>query len=188
MHLFVFIHNEATTRRFIIYFPFGGFGDTWSQAIQRAQEVGGLSSDYLAPIPGNRWDGPPTLPNLDPVRYSIETEQDVQVRNEGVLDIVTLNGANDPFGVGPSDREHVRRSRNFNFDGNDKSSLGSRVIGSSGNIVQDHEPGMDGGNAQPWLGKGDNVKELDADERTDGILGDSDNVGDVRGDSDSLRR
>ncbi|KAI3605724.1 hypothetical protein WG66_012026 [Moniliophthora roreri] len=133
-----FIHNEIITRRLFHYPP---IVSTWPQAIKRAQEVGDLPSGYFAPIPRHWKDDLPTLPNLDPVRYSIETNRDVQVHNNEVLDIVTSNG-----GVGLSEGGHAHHPQNFsahNVDINDTLSLGSRVNGSSGNIAQDHESGVD---------------------------------------------
>ncbi|KAI3605652.1 hypothetical protein WG66_011971 [Moniliophthora roreri] len=136
-----FIHNEILTRRLFRYYP---IDYVWLPAIRRAQEVGGLPSDYFAPIFGPR-DGPPTLPNLDPIRYSIETKRDVQVHNNEVLDIVTLNGVGDPTGVGPSEGGRVHYPQNssaHDVDINNILSLGSRVSGSSGNMIQDHESGV----------------------------------------------
>ncbi|EEB90491.1 hypothetical protein MPER_11295 [Moniliophthora perniciosa FA553] len=101
-----FIHNQLITRQ---YFRYSTIYYTWPQAISRVQEIGGLPSDYFAPIPENRWDPPPTLPTLDSVRYSIETESGVQVGNEGVLDIVTANGMGDSFGGRPTEGGLVRR-------------------------------------------------------------------------------
>ncbi|EEB89285.1 hypothetical protein MPER_12633, partial [Moniliophthora perniciosa FA553] len=71
-----FIHNEAITRRLVYRYGWGlqGLRNTWSQAIQRAQEVGNLPADYFVPIPDYR-DPLPTLPDLDPIRYSIDTDE-----------------------------------------------------------------------------------------------------------------
>uniref|UniRef100_A0A0W0FFZ5 DUF6535 domain-containing protein n=1 Tax=Moniliophthora roreri TaxID=221103 RepID=A0A0W0FFZ5_MONRR len=83
-----YIHNEAITRRL---FQDSFLMDTWHQAIVRVLEVGRLPSDYFAPTPEPQENIPPTLPSLDLVRYSIETEQDVQADNDQVLDIVMHN-------------------------------------------------------------------------------------------------
>ncbi|KAI3605666.1 hypothetical protein WG66_012032 [Moniliophthora roreri] len=133
-----FIHNEAITRHWV------SDGDRWHQAIKRAQEVGGLPSDYFAPIP-HPWDPLPTLPTLEPIQYSIDTNED--------LDIVTLSGMEDLFGSGPTERGLVRRIHNFGawlasrrrlsfFQRNEQ--VTHNDTGSSGNIVPDRELGADG--------------------------------------------
>ncbi|ESK87589.1 hypothetical protein Moror_1968 [Moniliophthora roreri MCA 2997] len=202
-----FIHNEILTRRLFRYHP---INYVWPPAIRRAQEVGGLPSDYFAPIFGLR-DGPPTLPNLDPIRYSIETKRDVQVHNNEVLDIVTLNGVGDPTGVGPSEGGHVHYPQNYSahdVDINNILSLGSRVSGSSGNMIQDHESGVNiagrpMGNQEGYTAdhdssytgvdsaqRGDTIESSSAAKPTDtGTSRDSSGqVGDIAGNTYSLHR
>uniref|UniRef100_A0A0W0FXW5 DUF6535 domain-containing protein n=1 Tax=Moniliophthora roreri TaxID=221103 RepID=A0A0W0FXW5_MONRR len=209
-----FIHNEAITRGLVDRHPFKHLGNIWSRAIKRAQEVGYLPSDYVAPIPGHR-DGPPTLPNLNPVRYSIETERGVRADNHEVLHIVTSSDHGDATGVGPLKEGHVHRPQNsspHSVNTIDTPSLGSRVTGSPGNTIRDHESGVDSmerptdsqedhtaNHNSSYMGmdnaqrheKGDNIKDLGPGKRRDGILGDSskhgDDTGDVGADSYSLR-
>ncbi|ESK81452.1 hypothetical protein Moror_15813 [Moniliophthora roreri MCA 2997] len=190
-----FIHDDAITRR--LFFRF--FWGKWSQAVERAQEVGGMPSDYFAL---------PTLPNLDPVRYSLETERD----NDGVLDIVTSNEMEDTPGVGPLEGRLIHRLHNFGAwlvarrwlsffsrathnDINDNAIQGDRFADSpnemieitSGESGEGHE-----GNAQ-HLGRDDSTKDLGPRQRMDtGILDDSsrqgDEVGDIGGNGYGLRR
>ncbi|ESK85794.1 hypothetical protein Moror_2407 [Moniliophthora roreri MCA 2997] len=213
-----FIHNEAITRRLFFHDGFSGFGsfrDTWTQAIERVQEVGGLPSDYFAPIPQRRENGLPTLPNLDPMRYSLETERGVQVDNDEVLSIVTLNEMGDAIGVSPSEGGLTRRLPNFGtwlvahrwlsfFSGsekvthndvNDNAVLGGRIADSPNKIIEiaSRESGEGHeGNVQ-HLGRDDSMKDSGPRQRMDtGILDDSsgqgDEVGDIGGDSYGLRR
>ncbi|ESK85796.1 hypothetical protein Moror_2409 [Moniliophthora roreri MCA 2997] len=195
-----FIHNEAITRRLVFYRGFGGFVDIWSQAIKRVQEVGGLPSDYFAPIPQLQENDLPTLPNLDPMRYSVETERGVQVDNDEVLSIVTSNEMGDVIGVGPSEGSLTRHLHNFgtwlvarrwlpffsrdgevsHSDINDNAILGSRTVDSPEkmiHIASHSEPGVDGtprptdGDSPQRLGKDDSTK----DQTDIGILGYSSN-------------
>ncbi|ESK84877.1 hypothetical protein Moror_14929, partial [Moniliophthora roreri MCA 2997] len=133
-----FIHNEAIIRHWV------SNGDGWHQAIKRAQEVGGLPSDYFAPILENPWDPPPALPTLEPIRCSIDTED---------LDIVTSSAMEDSSGADPTEGGLVRRLHNFGawlvsrrrpsfFQRNERVTCND--IGSSGSIVPDRELGVDG--------------------------------------------
>ncbi|ESK86040.1 hypothetical protein Moror_9418 [Moniliophthora roreri MCA 2997] len=204
-----FIHNEAITRRLPGHYP---IYDTWSQAVNRAQEVGGLPSDYFAPIPSSM-DDLPTLSNLDPIRYSMETDRDVQIYDDEVLSIVTSNEHGDAIGADPPEGL-IRRLHNFGawlvarrwlsfFSGsekvthndvNDVAVLGGHIADSldemieitSGGSGEGHE-----GNAQ-YLGRDDSMKDSGSRQRTDtGILDDSsgqgDEVRDTDGDSYGLR-
>uniref|UniRef100_A0A0W0GAY5 DUF6535 domain-containing protein n=1 Tax=Moniliophthora roreri TaxID=221103 RepID=A0A0W0GAY5_MONRR len=205
-----FIHNEAITRRLLIYYPIGG---TWPQAIKRAQEVGSLPSDYFAPIPGSM-DDLPTLSNLDPIRYSMETDRDVQVYDDEVLSIVTSNEHGDAIGADPPEGL-IRRLHNFGawlvarrwlffFSGsekvthnnvNDNAVLGGRIADSPNEIIEiaSRESGEGHeGNVQ-HLGRDDSMKDSGPRQRTDtGILDDSsgrgDEVGDIGGGGYGLRR
>uniref|UniRef100_A0A0W0F5A4 DUF6535 domain-containing protein n=1 Tax=Moniliophthora roreri TaxID=221103 RepID=A0A0W0F5A4_MONRR len=158
-----FIHNGVVTRQWV------SIRDTWSQAIERAQEVGSLPSDYFAPIP-NYWYAPPMLPNLDTIRQSVETQRDVQVDNNEVLDILTSNEQRDSIGL-------------------------SRIADSPDEMIEiaSHESGEGHeGNAQ-HLGRDDSMKDSGPRQRTDtGILGTSsgqgDEVADIGDDSHDLRR
>ncbi|KAK7037838.1 hypothetical protein VNI00_010799 [Paramarasmius palmivorus] len=50
----------------------------WQDAIEKTREAGNLPSDYFTPLPGPR-DPPPHIPLLSPIRYSLETEPDIQL-------------------------------------------------------------------------------------------------------------
>ncbi|ESK80814.1 hypothetical protein Moror_15757, partial [Moniliophthora roreri MCA 2997] len=210
-----FIHNEAVARRFVsssLFDPYGLRG-IWSQAIKRAQEVGSLPSDYFAPVPG-RWKPLPTLPNLDPIRYSVETQRDSQVDNSEVLSIMTSNEHGDAIGANPPEGL-IRRLHNFGpwlvahrwlsfFSGsekathndvNDNAILGGRIADSPVEMIEiaSRESGEGHeGNAQ-HLGRDDNMKDSGPRQRTDtGILSDSSGQGvevaDISGDRHDLRR
>uniref|UniRef100_A0A0W0GAW0 DUF6535 domain-containing protein n=1 Tax=Moniliophthora roreri TaxID=221103 RepID=A0A0W0GAW0_MONRR len=175
-----FIHNEAITRRLLGYYPIYG---TWSQAINRAQEVGSLPSDYFARIPGSM-DDLPTLSNLDPIRYSMETDRDVQIYDDEVLSIVTSNEHGDAIGADPweglTHRLHVLGSRIANSPDEMIDIAGRK----SGEVHED--------NTQKLV-KNDSMRDPDPSERTDiSILGNSsrqrEKVRDIGGDSYSLRR
>ncbi|ESK87591.1 hypothetical protein Moror_1949 [Moniliophthora roreri MCA 2997] len=183
-----YIHNEAIARR-LSDGPY--LIDSWPQAIERALKVGSLPSDYFAPIPRLWEEDPSTLPDLDPVRYSIETEQDVQVDNDQVLDILTSNGVGDAFGVGPSEKAPIEHPQNFsthNVHVNANASLGARGVDT---MIPDHESGADGtgrptGNQEDFIAnvdgnrirqdntQGDTMKGLgSAKQINTGMLGDS---------------
>ncbi|ESK86348.1 hypothetical protein Moror_5015 [Moniliophthora roreri MCA 2997] len=211
-----FIHNEAITRRFV-YRDFDGdlygLGGIWSQAIKRAQEDGNLPSDYFAPIPGYE-DPLPTLPNLDAIRYSVETQRDSQVDDSEVLNIVTLNEHGDAIGADPPEGL-IRRLHNFGawlvarrwlsfFLGsekathnnvNDNAIPGGRIADSPDEMIEiaSRESGEGHeGNAQ-HLGRDDSMKDLGPRQQTDtGIVGNSsgqgDKVADIGGDSYGPRR
>ncbi|ESK89459.1 hypothetical protein Moror_16118 [Moniliophthora roreri MCA 2997] len=184
-----FIHKEVITRQLPIL-------DTWLQAIKRAQEIGGLPSNYFAPIPE---DGLPMLPELDPVRYSIKTERD---SNDEVLDIVTSNRIGDAFGIGPTEGEHARLPHNLGVDDNVNTSPESHGVHPPDNIIPDHESvaggptvnqadfaaeddvhGTHKGNAQR-LQKGDSVKDSDPGKQIGtATLGDTSEQGDEIGDT-----
>ncbi|KAI3605704.1 hypothetical protein WG66_012034 [Moniliophthora roreri] len=185
-----FIHNEAITRQLFRYSTTIYY--IWSQAIKRPQEVGGLPSDYFAPIFEDRHAPLPTSPTLEPVRYSIETEQDMQVDNDnkGALKIIVSNGIGDASGAGPTNGSLVHRLHNFgawlvsrrwlSFFRRDER-VTHNDIGSSGNAVPEHELGVDDArqstdnqedrsnhhadedNAQ----RPDSVKDLGSGKRTD---------------------
>ncbi|ESK83823.1 hypothetical protein Moror_13533 [Moniliophthora roreri MCA 2997] len=162
-----FIHNEAITRRLFRFYHYGH--SPWAQAIEMAQEVGSLPSDYFAPIPGSA-DDLPTLPGLDTIRYSVETQRDVQVDNNEILDIVTSNEHGDAIGL-----SRIADSPDEMIE------IASRESG------EGHE-----GNAQ-HLGRDGNMEDSGPRQRIDtGILGDSsgqgDEVADISGDSHDLRR
>ncbi|KAI3603450.1 hypothetical protein WG66_014281 [Moniliophthora roreri] len=162
-----FIHNEAITRRLFRFYHYGH--NPWAQAIEMAQEVGSLPSDYFAPIPGSA-DDLPTLPGLDTIRYSVETQRDVQVDNNEILDIVTSNEHGDAIGL-----SRIADSPDEMIE------IASRESG------EGHE-----GNAQ-HLGRDGNMEDSGPRQRIDtGILGDSsgqgDEVADISGDSHDLRR
>uniref|UniRef100_A0A0W0G715 Uncharacterized protein n=1 Tax=Moniliophthora roreri TaxID=221103 RepID=A0A0W0G715_MONRR len=197
-----YIHNEAITRQ-LLHHPF--LVTVWSLAIERVLEVGSLPSDYFAPIPGLWEEDPSTLPDLDPVRYSIETEQDVQVDNDQVLDILTSNGVGDAFGVGPSEEAPIEHPQNFstrNVHVNANASLGARGVDT---MIPDHESGADGtgrptGNQEDFIAnvdgnrirqdntQGDTMKGLgSAKQINTGMLGDSTGeFSDIAGDSYSF--
>ncbi|ESK87588.1 hypothetical protein Moror_1967 [Moniliophthora roreri MCA 2997] len=129
-------------------------------------------------------DDLPTLSNLDPIRYSMETDRDVQVDNNEVLSIVTSNEHGDAIGVDPSEglthRLHVLGSRIANSP-NEMIDIASRKSG------EGHED-----NTQN-LGKNDSMRDPGLSERTDiSILGNSSRQGeevrDIGGDSYRLRR
>ncbi|EEC00085.1 hypothetical protein MPER_00042, partial [Moniliophthora perniciosa FA553] len=130
--------------------------------IRRAQEVGDLPSDYFALIPEIFSD---SLPTLDPVRYSIETERDVRVGNDEELEIVTQSRMEDASGARPTIRHP---------QGN--ISTESHAVGSLGDILPDHGLGVDGAD----VGK----PAVNQEDRATGIQGDDD--GDNGGDSYSL--
>ncbi|KAI3608703.1 hypothetical protein WG66_003755 [Moniliophthora roreri] len=188
-----FIHNEGITRRLS-----STWSHTWRQAIQRTQEIGGLPSDYFAPIPENMWGDLPTLPNLDPVRYSVETERDLEVDNdEFKLDIVTSIGSRQP-----SAELGVR-----NPGINASLALGNCVIGLS-NSLRNHESGAgQPKNQEDFIGDDnvdcmdkDNVRSLGSgiarriwadmspDKRADTGMLDSSKQGDIGGSSYNLYR
>ncbi|ESK85804.1 hypothetical protein Moror_2417 [Moniliophthora roreri MCA 2997] len=170
----------------------------WARVIKRAQEVGGLPSDHFAPIPSFPTDSLPTLPKLDPIRYSIETSRDVQVDRDGVLDIVTSNKMGDTSGANLFPGGYTHHPYSFGPPINVNAPPESRGVGSSGNII-DHVSGMDG-MGQPTdrqerftaddddnhmdednvLGKDDSTKDLGPSNRMDtgGILGDLSGQGD----------
>ncbi|ESK83416.1 hypothetical protein Moror_15601 [Moniliophthora roreri MCA 2997] len=192
-----FIHNEVVTRRW------PSKKGLWYQATKRAQEVGGLPSNYFATIPDSPTDDLPTLPNLDRVRYSIETEPDMQIDNNEVLDIVTSNGTGDTIGAGPLEGNLIRHPRNVDI--NDNASLERRDIGSSNSIAPDHESGVDGtgrpmvnqedfivdddgNNTDEDNARDDTMKSSGAGKPTDtGILGESSGqCGDIVGGGYSL--
>uniref|UniRef100_A0A0W0G974 DUF6535 domain-containing protein n=1 Tax=Moniliophthora roreri TaxID=221103 RepID=A0A0W0G974_MONRR len=160
-----FIHNDAITRRLV---PHIAFRDTWPQAIKRAQEVGSLPPGYFAPIP-DYWDAPPTLPGLDPIRYSMETELDAQVDNNEVLSIVTSNEHGDAIGVDPSEglthRLHV---------------LGSRIANSPDEMI-------DIASRKSGEGHEDNTQNLGKNDNMEGSR-QREEVRDIGGDSYRLRR
>uniref|UniRef100_A0A0W0F5G8 Uncharacterized protein n=1 Tax=Moniliophthora roreri TaxID=221103 RepID=A0A0W0F5G8_MONRR len=135
-----FIHNEAITRRLFHYYD---VSDIWSQAIKRVQEVGSLPSDYFAPIPYYR-DPLPTLPNLDAIRYSVETQRDSQLYDSEVLNIVTSNEHRDAIGADPPEGL-IRRLHNFGAwgsekathnDVNDNAILGGRIADSPDEMIE----------------------------------------------------
>ncbi|ESK83415.1 hypothetical protein Moror_15600 [Moniliophthora roreri MCA 2997] len=133
-----FIHNEAITQRLLGYYP---IKYTWPLAIRRAQEVGGLPSDYFALIPP--WEGDlPASPDLDHVRYSIESKRGAQDHNNEVLDIVTSNNVGDTIGAGPLEGGLIHHPHNVDINVN--VSLKRRDVGSSDSIVPKHESGVDG--------------------------------------------
>uniref|UniRef100_A0A0W0FHW9 DUF6535 domain-containing protein n=1 Tax=Moniliophthora roreri TaxID=221103 RepID=A0A0W0FHW9_MONRR len=205
-----FIHDQSITRQLlhIIY--------AWPQAIQTAQEVGGLPSDYFASIPEPWERGLPTLPGLDPVRYSIETEQDVQVDNNQVLDIITSNRTEDSSGTGSLEGGLIHRLHNFGAwlvacrwlsffsrathnDVNDNPILGCHIVDSPDEMIEiaSRESGVDGRPTDEDhtqnLGKNDSMKNPGPSEQADiGILGDSsrqdEESGDIGGNSYRLRR
>uniref|UniRef100_A0A0W0ETT6 Uncharacterized protein n=1 Tax=Moniliophthora roreri TaxID=221103 RepID=A0A0W0ETT6_MONRR len=194
-----FIHNEAITRRLFHHYD---VSDIWSQAIKRAQEVGSLPSDYFAPIPGYR-DPLPTLPNLDAIRYSVETQRSFQVDNNEVLNIVTSNEHGDAIGADPPEGL-IRRLHNFGAwgsekathnDVNDNAILGGRIADSPDEMIEiaSRESGEGHeGNAQ-HLGRDGSMEDSGPRQRTDtGILGDSsgqgDEVADTGGGSHGPRR
>uniref|UniRef100_A0A0W0FHY2 DUF6535 domain-containing protein n=1 Tax=Moniliophthora roreri TaxID=221103 RepID=A0A0W0FHY2_MONRR len=182
-----FIHNEAITRR-LLHHPL--LMHAWPQAIKRAHEVGGLPSDYFAPIPQYPWDDLPTLPNLDPVRYSIETERDVRVIGGAVLSIATLNGMGDAIGADPSEGGLIRHLHNVEIK--DNASLEGHDIDSPGSIAQDHESRAEGVGRpidKQKLDLRDSMKGLGLGKRIDGILGSPSGQGDEDGDigGDSYR-
>ncbi|ESK84362.1 hypothetical protein Moror_10171 [Moniliophthora roreri MCA 2997] len=208
-----YIHNEAITRR-LVHRRFPMYA--WPQAIERALEVGGLPSDYFAPIPEPQEDDPPTLPSLDPVRYSIETEQDVQFDNDQILDIMTSNGTEDSSGAGLLEGGLIHRLHNFDAwpvarrwrsffsrathnDANDNPILGSRIVDSPDEMIEiaSRESGVGGRptdeDRAQIFGKNDSMKDSGPGEQTDtGIVGDSstkgEEVGNISGNSSSLRR
>uniref|UniRef100_A0A0W0G5T1 Uncharacterized protein n=1 Tax=Moniliophthora roreri TaxID=221103 RepID=A0A0W0G5T1_MONRR len=202
-----YIHNEAITRRLLHF----NIIIDWHRVIEKAQEVGGLPFDYFVPIPGD-WNALPTLPDLGPIRYSINTERD----NDGVLDIVTSNGTEDSSGAGSLEGGLIQRSHNFGAwlvahrwlsffsrathnDVNDNPILGSRIVDSPDEMVEiaSRESGVDGRptdeDRTQNLGKNDSMKDPGPSEQTDvGILGNSsrqgEEVGDIGGNSYRLRR
>ncbi|EEB97447.1 hypothetical protein MPER_03232 [Moniliophthora perniciosa FA553] len=135
-----YIHTEAINQKIVHRLH---IKDVWSEAIRRAQEVGGLPSGYFAPISEYPWEPLPALPDLDLVRYAIDTEQDVQVDKDEELEIATSNGVEGTFGAGSSNGDFIRHLHDFNIDGN--ASQGHRSIGSSDDdIIPNHEFGVDG--------------------------------------------
>ncbi|ESK82022.1 hypothetical protein Moror_13451 [Moniliophthora roreri MCA 2997] len=165
------------------------------------------SSDYFAPIPEPWQNDPPTLPDLDHVRYSIETKQDVQVDYNQVLDVLTSNGVGDAFGVGPSEGVPIQHPQNFsahNVDINVNALLGTRSVD---NMIRVHgfevngtgrptgnqenfNAGGDGSRIHQDNTQGDTMKGLDSAKQINtGMLGDSTGeLSDITGDSYSLRR
>uniref|UniRef100_A0A0W0FHX2 DUF6535 domain-containing protein n=1 Tax=Moniliophthora roreri TaxID=221103 RepID=A0A0W0FHX2_MONRR len=164
------------------------------------------SSDYFAPIPEPWQNDPPTLPDLDHVRYSIETKQDVQVDYNQVLDVLTSNGVGDAFGVGPSEGVPIQHPQNFsahNVDINVNALLGTRSVD---NMIRVHgfevngtgrptgnqenfNAGGDGSRIHQDNTQGDTMKGLDSAKQINtGMLGDSTGeLSDITGDSYSLR-
>uniref|UniRef100_A0A0W0GDJ7 Uncharacterized protein n=1 Tax=Moniliophthora roreri TaxID=221103 RepID=A0A0W0GDJ7_MONRR len=198
------IHNEVVTRQWV------SNRGTWARAIKRVQEVGGLPSDYFALIPGY-WDALPTLPNLDPIRYSLETERG----NDGVLDIVTSNEMQDTFGVVSLEGGLIHRLHNFGawlvarrwlsfFSGsekitcnnvNDNAIPGSRITDSPDEMIKiaSRKSGEGHEGSAQHLGRHDSMDDSGLRQRTDtGVLGDSsrqgDEVGNIGCDSYGFRR
>ncbi|KAI3603443.1 hypothetical protein WG66_014307 [Moniliophthora roreri] len=209
-----FIHNEVIARHFVSRFDDSDPDSfIWSRAIERAQEVGSLPSNYFAPIP-HPLDDPPTLSDLDPIRYSVETQRDSQVDDSEVLDIMTSNEYRDAIGADPpeglinrlhnSDAWLVARRRLSFFSGsekathndvNDNAIPGGRIADSLDEMIESasRESGEGHEDNAQHLGRDDSMKDSGPRQRTDtGILDDSsgqgDEVGDTGGDSHGPRR
>ncbi|KAK7043852.1 hypothetical protein VNI00_008017 [Paramarasmius palmivorus] len=76
-----FIHNEILIQQLYRYFERTDYSELWLQAIKKTQEVGNLPVDYFVPLPRLR-DPRPTLSPLPPIRYSLETQPDVEVDHD----------------------------------------------------------------------------------------------------------
>uniref|UniRef100_A0A0W0G9D8 DUF6535 domain-containing protein n=1 Tax=Moniliophthora roreri TaxID=221103 RepID=A0A0W0G9D8_MONRR len=169
-----FIHNEVVTRRWV-----SNWG-TWARAIERAREVGGLPSDYFAPIPDSS-DDLPTLPNLNAIGVDPSEGPVRRLHNTGAW--LAARRWLSFF----SGSEKVTRN-----DVDDNTILGGRIADSPDEMIEiasrESGEGHDG-NAQ-HLRKDDNTKESGSRQRTGtGILGDSSGQGcEVGGDSYGLHR
>ncbi|EEB95896.1 hypothetical protein MPER_05064 [Moniliophthora perniciosa FA553] len=191
-----FIHDEAIMRQLVYRYDWGliVLGDTWSQAIKRAQEVGNLPSEDFAPIPW-RNDPLPTFPDLDPIRYSIDTET--------ALHIVTSNRTEESSGAGPSEGP-IRRLRDFGArlaarrwlspfsrsktvthnDVDDNPIPGSRIAGSPHEMIEIATHGSGGsheGNAQHLSSHGSTRDSGPRQQMDTGIPGDSSGQGEKAG-------